>query len=418
MRLVTGALKHLEPAPDRARSDSGPARQEILERLRARTRASQAARARLAAVEAAFSALPAPTSGPLADPELWSIEQRLSRGDASGASAQLDALEHQRGRLPATAYLRARAALITGGEDPRVMAERLSALSASMPTFHELELLAAEAWAQAGDARRATAFARDVLESAAAPDPVRVRAHDLLASTSSPSFRAIVPPSSGRQPVAEAVALPPPPSTPSAMRMPQARAPSRTEMNAPSPAYRVEPLGPRRWSVPPAREVDVELVETLSLPAGAQGEQPPGPQDRPRNPREARIFCTFLARELARDLRVHHGVELRSDVEGLEVAQRYLREAVLEAHARGIDERELLRHGAFTSELVARRLAGRWADIEAQDPRRWAMLVPSASRPDEVARVWPFARAARFAAMGHKERDLVSYYLELEAASR
>jgi hypothetical protein len=32
--------------------------------------------------------------------------------------------------------------------------------------------------------------------------------------------------------------------------------------------------------------------------------------------------------------------------------------------------------------------------------------------------VWPFARVLRFVAMGHKERDLVSYYLELQARAR
>jgi hypothetical protein len=46
------------------------------------------------------------------------------------------------------------------------------------------------------------------------------------------------------------------------------------------------------------------------------------------------------------------------------------------------------------------------------------MLIPSISRPEEVVRVWPFARVARFVAMGHRERDLVSYYLELEARAR
>ncbi len=46
------------------------------------------------------------------------------------------------------------------------------------------------------------------------------------------------------------------------------------------------------------------------------------------------------------------------------------------------------------------------------------MLVPSRSRPQEVVRVWPFGRVLRFVVMGHRERDLVSYYLELEGRSR
>jgi len=403
---VARALKELQPVSERG-SDQGPGRQEILDRLRAHARASGAARDRLSAIEAALSAMPAPTAGPLADAELWSIELKLSQGDARGASAQLDALEQRRGRLPATAYLRARAALIARSEAPRTVAERVSALSTSMPSFHELEVLAAEAWAAAGDARRATAFARDVLENATAPDSVRIRANELLAGAGKSSSRVDL------QAATEVAS-----GAPSDARIPQARAPSRAEMGVIAPPYRVEPLGSRRWTVPPAREADVEPLETLSLPPEAQGEQPPAANEHPRNPREARVTCTLLARELGRELRLRHGVEVRTDLEGLEAAQRYLREAAVEAQARGVDEREVLRHGGFLSELIARRLGGRWADVEPEDPRRWAMLVRSASRPDEVARTWPFARTARFLAMGHKERDLFSYYLELEARSR
>lgn len=419
--IVARALGELPPVTERPRSEDGPGRQEILERLRARPRPNEAARLRFAAIEGALATLQAPTAGPLADPELWNIEVKLCQGDVGNASEELDAVEERRGRLPATAYLRARAALIARSEEPRAVAERVSALSTSMPSFHELELLAAEAWAAAGDVRRATAFARDVLENATAPDSVRIRAHEVLASAG--GGKALLKPS--RPPVklpADADASPTKrgpsgPSIPNAPRIPKPRPPSRAEVAAFPPPYRVEPLGERRWSLPPPAELDVEVVETLSLPSGAQGEPPPG-NEPPRTSKEARVACTFLARELGHELRVRHGIELRSDLEGLEAAQRYLREAALDAQARGIDEREVLRHGAFLGELVARRLGGRWTDIEPLDPRRWAMLVPSASRPDEVARIWPFARTARFVAMGHKERDLVSYYLELEARSR
>jgi hypothetical protein len=40
------------------------------------------------------------------------------------------------------------------------------------------------------------------------------------------------------------------------------------------------------------------------------------------------------------------------------------------------------------------------------------MLVPPATR------VWPFGRILRLIAMQHRERDLVSYYLELTARAR
>jgi len=418
--LVAKALRELRPGLDRHRSDTGPGRQEILDRLRGRPQGNPAARARLAAVEAALSALQPPTVGPLADDEIWSIELKLCQGDARNASEQLDAIEQRRGRLPATAYLRARAALIDRSEDPRIVAERVSALSTSMPTFHELELLAAEAWATAGDRRRAAAFARDVLENATAPDSVRLRAHEVLASGGRPGpLRSAPPPALAAAEPSRSPRSPSAPPMPSTPRVPKIPAtPSRGDMNAVSTSYRLEPLGDRHWSVPPPRAVEVEPVETLSLPPGVTAEQVPSSRENPRTPKEARVVCTLLARELGRDLRLRHMIDLRSDVEGLEIAQRYLREAATEAQTRGLDEREVIRHGAFLAELLARRLGGRWIDFEAHDPRRWAMLIPSASRPDEVARVWPFARAARFVAMGHKERDMVSYYLELEARSR
>jgi hypothetical protein len=184
------------------------------------------------------------------------------------------------------------------------------------------------------------------------------------------------------------------------------------------PPYRVEPRGERVWSVPPRDEGDLERVATLSLPSGIRGEAPPD-DEPPRTPPAARLACTLLARELGRALQDRHGVELTHDVEGLEIAQRYLREALVDGEVRTPEEqREVMRQGGFVSELLARHLGARWVDLESPEAGRWAMLVPSRSRSDEVARVWPFARVMRFVAMGHKERDLVSYYLELEGRSR
>jgi hypothetical protein len=103
----------------------------------------------------------------------------------------------------------------------------------------------------------------------------------------------------------------------------------------------------------------------------------------------------------------------------LETAQRFLREELIDGRIRTAEElRQVMRQGGFLSELLARRLGARWVDLDSTEPGRWAMLVPSRSRSDEVARVWPFARVLRFVAMGHKERDLVSYYLELEGRAR
>jgi hypothetical protein len=73
---------------------------------------------------------------------------------------------------------------------------------------------------------------------------------------------------------------------------------------------------------------------------------------------------------------------------------------------------ELRRHGAFLSEILARRLEADWLDMSANELGAWAMIVP----PD--MRVWPFGRVARFVAMAHRERDLVSYFLELRERAR
>jgi hypothetical protein len=120
---------------------------------------------------------------------------------------------------------------------------------------------------------------------------------------------------------------------------------------------------------------------------------------------------TRLTRELGAELSTRHGVEVQSDVNGLELAQRYL-------HESPGGERAVMQHGAFLSELLARHLNARWVDLDSDKPEHWSMLIPSKSHTDEVVRVWPFARVLRFILMGHKERDLVSYYLELETRTR
>ena len=58
---------------------------------------------------------------------------------------------------------------------------------------------------------------------------------------------------------------------------------------------------------------------------------------------------------------------------------------------------------------------GTLAKIDPLEPGRWAMVIRSRSRPTNVLRIWPFGRVLRFIAQRHRERDLVSYYLELEA---
>jgi hypothetical protein len=184
------------------------------------------------------------------------------------------------------------------------------------------------------------------------------------------------------------------------------------------PPFRMEPRGDRSLEISPASEASPQRLETLALPAGVTDEPPPS-NELPSNPAGARLACTYLARELGRELRLRHGVEIQDDLEGLEIAQRYLRETFVDGRVRSaVEERDIMRHGAFISELVARRLSGVWVEVQSRDAGTWAMLVPGFSRPNEVARIWPFGRVLRFVVMGHKERDLVSYYLELEARVR
>jgi hypothetical protein len=128
---------------------------------------------------------------------------------------------------------------------------------------------------------------------------------------------------------------------------------------------------------------------------------------------EARIQFTLLSRELGLDYRLKRGIELGTDLSGIEAMQAVLLESFPDHVVRTPDEAyELRRHGALLSEILARRLDAEWLDISPNDLGYWAMIIP----PD--TRVWPFGRVARLIAMGHKERDLVSYFLELQTRAR
>jgi hypothetical protein len=494
-RQLAAALRALKISGEREGSEDGPSRLEILGWVRDRAHLAPATRERFASIEAALEARDAPMRGPLADGELWTLETKLNAGEVAGVAERLDDFERRRGRLPGTMYLRSRLALMTGAEDPRVIAERASSLSTSMSAFHELELLAAQAWVAAGDARRARAFARDLLDNKTASDALRMSALEVMDAVgqSSTNLEKAAAPTSP-QPI---VSVQPPPSPapatgagdaptvprertssphlagdrpPSTPHTPRSPAPSGSDFTpipssepastprsllrrswptiragdlraeerearggagkkrslppgASLPPYRIEPrTDGEPWTAAPAAMPDanaeIDRLETLSVPAELRGAAPPT-SDAPRTPPEARLSCTYLARELAHDLRVRHGVELRCDLESLEIAQRYLREALPDGRVRSAeDEREILRSAAFLAELLARRLGARWVDLRSPEPGEWSMLAPCRSRPTEVVRVWPIARVLRFVSMGHKERDLVSYYLELETRVR
>lgn len=181
------------------------------------------------------------------------------------------------------------------------------------------------------------------------------------------------------------------------------------------PPYRTEspaPLLPKAPLLPRFGGASDELAEHLPLPPGIGAESMPA-DVLPKSVLEARVQFTMLARELGLDYRLKRGVDLRADVSGIEAMQSVLLETFPTRLVRTQDEAyELRRHGALLSEILARRLDADWLDISPNDIGYWAMIVP----PD--TRVWPFGRVARLVAMGHKERDLVSYFLELKSRAR
>ncbi|MEO6419648.1 MAG: hypothetical protein ABIP39_09595, partial [Polyangiaceae bacterium] len=156
-----------------------------------------------------------------------------------------------------------------------------------------------------------------------------------------------------------------------------------------------------------------EAAETLSLPPGLHGQSAVDGGGLPRTTIEARIAFTHLSRELGREYRLRTGRELRTDLEGLELMQMTLRETFPDGVIRTQEEALFVRkHGAFLAELLARSLGAEWSDIAPSELGYWAMIVPPSTR------VWPFGRVLRFLSVGTKERDLVSYYLELVARGR
>ena len=189
---------------DEAREDA--LRDQLLHLVRERAMAGvvDGARQRLATLDLALSSADAPQRGPLADPQLWAIERQLATGDTRGVDERITAIERTRGKVIATTYLRARAALADGRESPREVATRLSQLAASDDSFHELELLAARAWLAGGEPAHARYYARGLADDATAPDELRLLAIEILDATA-PTKKSRTPPAlaeEGATPVA------------------------------------------------------------------------------------------------------------------------------------------------------------------------------------------------------------------------
>jgi hypothetical protein len=292
------------------------------------------------------------------------------------------------------------------------VARLLSAMSDGSATPPELAVLAARAWLAAGHPARARSLAKKVMRCRGAPSHIRLDAIDILRSTLPKREAVALPvPAAASERATSAPPLSPPPSQPAPPRGPAAppgRVPPPLPRRRPPSARVPSPLppSPMRFRPDPS-----ELVESLSLPQSAN-EDMLREGARPREPLHARIAMTRLARSLGRDYRLWYGTILKTDAIAIDAMQRHLRRAFDGACdprlARHI-EADLTRHGALLSELLARGLGGVWVDVRSELPGQWAMSVP----PD--LRVWPLERVYRFFRQGHREADLVAFYLELEA---
>jgi hypothetical protein len=428
----------LEPQADAALRDS------LLVRVRERMSADAGSklRAHLEGLESALTAGAAPRS-PMEDPELRDIDRQLASGDANGVDTRLDDLERLRGRIPGIRYLRARVALVRGDEPPQKVAQTLSALAGEQSPFHEAELVAARAWLAAGEDAHARYFARRLADDATATESARLVALEILEETNK-TTRSNLPPAVRPQPQAfaravaasaparalAAVPAPPPSEPPIEARAyvvesppPFRRAPpgaSLPPLDGSSEAFAPPGHPPPRGRggpgvlvrvTPPVR-YDPEIVESLALPHGADEESLPVGHT-PTTPLQARIAMTRLARTIGRDYRLWYGASLRCNVIAIDLMQRHLVQRYSGASlADPKTTSELLRHGALLSEIVARALGGVWIDVGPSECGYWAMNVPPATR------FWPIGRVYRFVALGHLERDLVAYYLDLEKRVR
>jgi hypothetical protein len=405
VRDLPRALQDLARAPAKRVGgfDDGPSRIELLAAMRARERrVDDRAKARIRAIErAAVPSRPAPREGPLSDPVAWAIEEQISRGAIEDAEARIAELEKRSGVSPSVVYLRSRAALLGGREQPHVVAQRVSGLVATQP-FAELELLAAQAWAAAGNMGRAVPYARLLAMDPTADGVLRAQAREIVeaARRGEPSL----PPS-----------LPPRDAFPSEPPTPPRSSAGRAVLSEPPPPTS------RRPTTKPAPPVDEasamrhgtwprNLLRGAALLSDATdllAEHLPDPRpDELGAHADARCRCTQMVRQLAEDYRKERGVTLTLDATGLELVQLGLRERHGAAmRAEGAPE-DVQRHGAFLAELLVRRARGEWLATEDEQPSDWRMQVGDAT-------VQPFGRVLRFLALGARERDLVAFYFGL-----
>lgn len=152
-----------------------------------------------------------------------------------------------------------------------------------------------------------------------------------------------------------------------------------------------------------------EIVENLSLPPGLHGEISDEGSALPTNVLDARIKFTHWARELGRQYKNEFGTILKTDLHSIELIQARLRERFPEGMLKNATEQHFVeKHGALLAEILIRTLGAEWTDIAPTELGYWEMTTPPSTR------VWPFGRVFRYITMGSKERDLVSFFLEVQ----
>jgi hypothetical protein len=284
------ALRGIVPAiAALAREDPRPqiteqlARQDVIAFLRARSDSAQddEARALFQSLEKQIAVREIPDRGPLADPELWAIETRLDAGQLDDVMDLVSAAERTRGRTPGTTYLRARASLALRAEPPKLIAERISALALSMSSFQELSLLAAEAWLECGDSRRAMPFARDLVDAPGIEEGLLLRAQRLLAravgAAPDASRAGSLPPQSPSRappPPPRGVSEAPAPSPPAQSRTPSA---NRPQYISAMPAHEPRPSQIPSTPSPPEMAIRPSVVPRAPRAPVIDLEPPPPP---------------------------------------------------------------------------------------------------------------------------------------------
>jgi hypothetical protein len=348
------------------------------------------------------------TSASVSQPRLQALASALARRRSTPPPGAVARPTPPPGASPLFDELRRHTELLRGDAHLRDVAQFLSAMADRRTSVPELAMLAARAWLAAGEAGHARYFARSIVDDVSVADDVRLTALEVLDSTNVTHESMVPPPISTIEPAPVIVLSstePDRPAPPGASLPPSAPDTERMPVLVAMPTAH-PPI--RRLSAP-------EIVETLQLPPGLNDNML-APAEMPRDPNNARILMTRLARELGRDYRLWYGTALKTDVIAIDAMQRHLRrrfsEGTLdEPHARQL-EAELTRHGALLSEILARRLGAEWVDLESEKPGHWAMSVPP------QVRVWPIGRVYRFFRQGHREADLVAFYAELELGMR